>query len=397
MRILIAHEAAAGGGGVESYLAAVMPALLARDHQLAFLCGNSRAQQGPTRLDQVAPSFSVADEGLTAVVERVRAWRPDVCFSHNMRQLEIDERLMSICAVVKMMHGYFGTCIGGQKAHAFPEVHPCARTFGLPCLGLYLPRHCGQLRPASMLRQFSWASRQHRLFRQYSQVVVASAHMAREYHRNGLDENRVTTAPLFATVSTDEPPRTAPSEPAVLFLGRMTRIKGGEVLVRAAAHATRLLDRPVRLIFAGNGPAERRWRDLARRVGVPASFHGWVSGPERVALLRSASLVAVPSLWPEPFGLVGLEAAVHGVPAVAFDVGGIGEWLEDEVNGRIVREPGSPVALGSAIAQMLTGTRPLIQLGEGALRVAARLTPGAHLQILEGVLARAARPAVALA
>lgn len=395
MRILIAHEAPAGGGGVETYLAAIMPALLARGHQLAFLCANSLAQQGPTRLDDVATSISIADEGLAPAIERVRAWRPDVCFSHNMRQLEIEERLMSLCPVVKMMHGYFGTCISGQKAHAFPQVQPCGRTFGLPCLGLYLPRHCGQLRPASMLRQFTWASRQRALLPRYAQLVVASAHMAREYARHG--QAGVTTAPLFAAISSADAPRTAPSDPAVLFLGRMTRIKGGGVLVRAVAHATRLLGKPVRLIFAGNGPAEVRWRELARRMGVPATFHGWVTGTERVRLLRSASLVAVPSLWPEPFGLVGLEAAVHGVPAVAFDVGGIGEWLADEVNGRIVREPGSATALGAAIAQMLTGPLPLARLGEGARRVAATLTLGAHLHIVEGVLARAAAPPAALA
>ena len=62
MRILIAHDAAAGGGGVESYLAAIMPALVARGHEVAFLCVPSRTQQGPTRLDQVEQVFSVAGQ-----------------------------------------------------------------------------------------------------------------------------------------------------------------------------------------------------------------------------------------------------------------------------------------------------------------------------------------------
>lgn len=397
MRILIAHEAPAGGGGVESYLAAIMPALLARGHEVAFLCDKSLAQEGPTRLDGLTPVVSVADSGLSPAMERMRAWRPDVSFCHNMRELEVDERLMSLGPVVKMMHGYFGTCVGGQKAHAFPGVKACSREFGLPCLGIYLPRRCGQLRPALMIEQFRWASRQHRLFDRYAHVVVASGHMAREYARHGLGADRLTAAPLFATAPSTLAPRTPPSEPTVLFLGRMTRLKGGDVLIRAAAHAARLLGKPVRLLFAGNGPAEQPWREMARRLNVAATFHGWVAGDDRTAVLRSASLIAVPSLWPEPFGLVGLEAAVHGVPAVAFDVGGIGEWLHDDVNGRLVGEAGSSTALGSAMAQMLTGTLELARLGQGAIRVASELTLAAHLDSVENVLTRAARSSQALA
>jgi glycosyltransferase involved in cell wall biosynthesis len=390
MRILIAHDAAAGAGGVESYLAALMPALQARGHQLAFVCDGSRSQQGPVRLDYVPTVASITDMGFLRGMEYIRAWQPDACFSHNMRRLAIDESLTSLCPVVKMMHGYFGTCIGGQKAHAFPTVQPCAREFGVACLGMYLPRHCGQLRPASMVSQFAWALRQQRLFGRYAHIVVASAHMACEYARHGVAAERLTSVPLFPTVAPDGSPRGAPSGPTVLFLGRMTSLKGGDVLIRALAHTIRLLRTPVRVLFAGSGPAESSWRALAVQLGVPATFHGWVEGPDRLAILRSASLLAVPSLWPEPFGLVGLEAAAQGVPAVAFDTGGIGEWLQDGVNGRLVRETGSATALGRTLADVLTGSGELARLGEGALRVASGLTLAAHLDVLERVIAGAA-------
>jgi glycosyltransferase involved in cell wall biosynthesis len=248
-----------------------------------------------------------------------------------------------------------------------------------------------------MIEQFRWTSRQQDLFDRYAHIVVASRHMAREYERNGLAAARVTVAPLFATEVSAQVPRVPPAEPTVLFLGRMTRLKGGDILIRAAAHASRLLGGPVRLLFAGNGPSEQPWRELARRLDVAATFHGWVTGNDRTALLRSASLIAVPSLWPEPFGLVGLEGAVHGVPAVGFDVGGIGEWLHDDVNGRLVSAPGSAPAMGSAIGEMLMGTAQLARLGRGALEVASALTSGAHLEIVERVLSRAAERTAALA
>jgi glycosyltransferase involved in cell wall biosynthesis len=397
MRILIAHEAAAGAGGVESYLAALFPVLAARGHQLAFLHHNPRGEQGPTRLAHAGmPAASVSDDGLEGAVSRMRTWRPDVCFSHNMRQLEVEERLASEWPVVKMMHGYFGTCISGQKAHAFPGVVPCRREFGPPCLALYLPRRCGHRNPLRMVEQYGWASRQRALFDRYTQVVVASGHMAAEYARHGIGPDRLTAAPLFSTDGIADSARPLPAHPTVLFAGRMTRIKGGAVLVRAAAMANRRMPVPVRLVFAGEGPERDRWRDLAVRLGVSATFTGWVSGPDRIAVLRGASLVAVPSLWPEPFGLVGLEAAAHGVPAIAFDVGGIRDWLQDDVGGRIVGEIGSARALGRMIAAVCTTPVDLTRLGDGARRAARALTIDVHLEILERVFSRAIaqRPAL---
>lgn len=389
MRILIAHEAAAGGGGVESYLAAVMPALRLRGHQLLFLSAGPQGQDGPTRLDAVAEAVSVADTGLDAAMARAGRWKPDVCFSHNMRPLEVDVRLMDIAPVVKMMHGYFGTCISGLKSHAFPGVCGCSRRFGAACLALYLPRRCGPLRPGVMFDGFAWASRQRRLFPRYAHVVVASRHMAGEYARHGIPPDRLTAAPLFATVAPAAAMRPLPADPTVLFLGRMTNLKGGDVLIRAVARA-RAAGVPVRIDFAGTGPSAGAWQALASALGVPAVFHGWVSGDARIGLLRRATVLAVPSLWPEPFGLVGLEAAAHGVPSVAFDVGGIGDWLKDDVNGRLVREAGSAAALGRALADLLRDDIQVARLGRGALESAAALAPAAHLDVIERLLRRAA-------
>jgi glycosyltransferase involved in cell wall biosynthesis len=393
MRILIVHEALAGGGGVESYLSAVIPALRRRGHAVAFLHQNTESEMGPTRLDfDGVPRASVADEGLDTAVGRMLDWGADVCFSHNLRSLDVEERLLATATVVKMMHGYFGTCISGQKAHAFPRVVPCGREFGAACVALYLPRRCGQLRPMTLVRQHAWASRQNALFDDYAAVVVASDHMANEYRRHGAPA--VTTAPLFSTEPLAREPRPAPDPPVLLFAGRMTHLKGGETLIRAAARANPWLPRPLRLVFAGDGPEQARWRELAATFGVDAAFPGWVTGSARTAAFRSASLVALPSLWPEPFGLVGLEAAAHGVPAVAFDVGGVRQWLRDGFSGLAVSPAGDEEELGRAIADLLNAPGELDRLGAGAWQVASELTIDAHVDILERVFARACQAGV---
>jgi glycosyltransferase involved in cell wall biosynthesis len=388
VRILIAHDAATGGGGVESYLAALIPALITRGDAVAFLHYRPRTESGPTRLQfENVPHFSVEEDGLDAVLQGVAEWRPDVCFSHNMGPLDVDEALLGKWRVVKMMHGFFGTCISSHKAHAFPSVVPCMRAFGASCVALYVPRRCGSLHPVKAFRSFAWNSRQRHVLDRYAAVVVASRYMQDEYARQGLDRARLVMAPLFPTIDKATAPRETPARPTVLFAGRMTDLKGPLVLMEAAGIAGRLMGQPLDVVMAGDGPQRSRVIDAARTWGVRASFPGWVTGEARTSLMRRASIVAVPSLWPEPFGLVGLEAGVHGVPAVAFDVGGISEWLHDGVNGRLVRERGSATAFGRALATTLGDAAAFRKLEQGALLVAARMTLGAHLQKLDAAFA----------
>jgi len=387
LRILVAHEAIDSAGGVESYLSRVIPALTARGHEVAVLYGH-RSRSGPSDFAPPGvPAFGADELGIEGAIDRARAWRPDVCFSHNMRPLEIDRRLLAEWPVVKMMHSYSGTCVSGLKMHAFPSAVPCDRAFGSACLVLYGPRRCGQLRVSSLLGGYRLASEQHALLAEYAALVVASGHMAREFAREGVAGGRLHVIPLFAP----PPSRQTQDGDAVVFIGRMTPLKGVTVLVRAMAVANRRLGRPVPLVLAGEGPDREEARRLAQSLGVAAEFPGWIGPERRAVLLERAALVALPSQWPEPFGLSGLEAAGHGVPAVAFDVGGIREWLRDGVNGRLVPLGRRAQGMGEAIAAVLSEPAERRRLAEGATRVAAELSCDAHLDRLERVLDSARR------
>jgi len=390
MRILLANEARRGGGGVETYLASLVDTLVRRGHDVALLYANPSAEQGPTSVP-ARDAWSVADEGLDRAITAVRAWRPDVCFSHNMRPLDVDDRLTREWPTVKMMHGYFGACLSGQKAFSFPSLVACTRRCDAGCLAYYLPRRCGQRRPDLMLAQYAWAMRQQRLFPRYAGIVVASDHMRREYLRYGIDGNRVHAIALFAAESAS--PSAAAPAIDVLFLGRMTPLKGPSALIRASAVAATMVGRPLSVVLAGEGQSRASLDRLARPFEakrlLAIAYPGWVDGDARAALLARATLIAVPSLWPEPFGLVGLEAAQHGVPAVAFDVGGIRAWLEDGVNGRLVDPSGGAAAFGGAIAALLRDDALRGRLAAGARAAARRLNADAHVTILEHVLAAA--------
>jgi glycosyltransferase involved in cell wall biosynthesis len=191
---------------------------------------------------------------------------------------------------------------------------------------------------------------------------------------------------LFPTNAGDPQPSPVPSDSIVLFMGRMTTLKGGDMLIRATRRAASRLGETISVTMIGDGPARHEWEALARRLGVPSTFTGWMNGTGRWEHVRRASVVALPSLWPEPFGLVGLEAGALGVPAVAVAAGGIGQWLADGVNGVAVPPPADERSFGEALATVLGDRNRLATLRTGAHQVAQRKTVSAHVDRLDEVL-----------
>ena len=93
-------------------------------------------------------------------------------------------------------------------------------------------------------------------------------------------------------------------------------------------------------------------------------------------------MVAIPSLWPEPFGLVGIETLAQGRPVIASATGGIGDWLEDGVGGLLVT-PGDARALAAALDELLADPERQRAMGAaGRARVASRFTAAHHVAAL---------------
>jgi len=392
MRILIVNDGIGDAGGVHVYLDAIVAELAARGYELALAhCTASAADDGPlARL----PRFCLAGSGAGPSAEAIRRWRPDVCYVHSMQDPAAEQRAVGSVPVVKFMHGYDSTCVSGYKTHAFPAAEACTRSFGPACASLFWPRRCGGLSPVTFARDLRRTLAQRRLFGNYAAVIVASDYMRREYVANGIDPSVVHVNPLFTSNEPATKPRPVPAEPTVAFLGRMTPLKGGDLLVRAVHEASARLGCGIKLLMIGDGPARPAWEALARALDVRGAWTGWVTGETRWQLLRSVSVVALPSIWPEPFGLVGLEAGALGVPAVATDVGGIREWLRDGTNGVLVAAPASPETLGEALARVLGDATDLRRLGAAAHRMAAEMTVARHIDRLEPVLCLTARRSV---
>jgi glycosyltransferase involved in cell wall biosynthesis len=101
-----------------------------------------------------------------------------------------------------------------------------------------------------------------------------------------------------------------------------------------------------------------------------------------VAAVDAARIVAVPSLWPEPFGLVGIESQARGRPVAAYAIGGIPEWIGD---AGLAVAPGDEGALAQAMDALLD-ERHWASRSQAALRHARAFTPAAHVARLQPLL-----------
>jgi glycosyltransferase involved in cell wall biosynthesis len=163
-----------------------------------------------------------------------------------------------------------------------------------------------------------------------------------------------------------------PDEPFILFFGDATVDKGAWHL----AEAYRRLDDPPPLVLVGRCYID----ELRDRPGVFPTG-AW---PHRLAIeaLRRSLFTVAPSLWPEPFGLVALEAAAAGKPIVASDIGGLRDIVLDGETGLLVPPEDRPALV--AAMRRLSGDAELRQrLGAAAMERAETFSPGAIIPRFE--------------
>jgi glycosyltransferase involved in cell wall biosynthesis len=376
---------------VEKYLQEILPCLAQRGHQLALLY-EYRFDPGSERVDPPdahIPCLGTEESGFDAGLQFVRDWKPDVVYSQGLESPDLQSALLDEYRTVFYAHNYVGTCASSEKCHAFPTPQPCDRQFGPMCLVLWYPRRCGGLNPVTMGKMYRRSAQRNAQLPKYAAILVASAHMRREYERHGVSPDKIQVAALpnpdqgadFHTAARSG------SLPHLLFLGRLTKLKGAAELLRAIPRAEKQLGRPLRVTIAGDGPERENLQASARRNALQAEFTGWVGGVQKANLMEQADLLVVPSLWPEPFGLVGIEAGAHGLPAVAFDTGGISDWLISGYSGELA--PGNPPTsqgLADAITRALSHPSHYADLCRGAREVASRFTLAAHVSQLETIL-----------
>ena len=298
---------------------------------------------------------------------------PTVIHAHQFNDPEVVEFMQLSAPVVLSAHGYTA-CTSG--VHYFRPGQECTRPHGLGCVPNVALRGCAHTRHVrSWPATYKRTSRAVEALKRADLAVSYSSAVDRHLSVNGVTRRRMI--PLFTTMVPTSGSGHS-TRRRVVFAGRIIAPKGVGILIRAA----RTVD--AEFVICGDGLGWAPMRRLAQRLGVAErmSFTGWLSAEELARELAEASVVAMPSLWPEPFGLVGIEALAAGRPVVASFTGGVGDWLEDGVNGLCVR-PGDPPALARALNELLADpTRQQAMGAAGKRMVAERFSAQHHLTAL---------------
>jgi len=160
-------------------------------------------------------------------------------------------------------------------------------------------------------------------------------------------------------------------EPHILFVGRLVRRKGVDLLL-AAFNQLRAELPSARLDVVGDGPEMPRLLALASKLGLEGAvtFHGALFGRRLWEVYARSSLLVLPSRQSaydvEGFGTVFLEAGMFGIPSIGTKTGGIPEAVLDGVTGKLVR-PENADELHGAIKSLLEDPEELERMGTNAL------------------------------
>jgi glycosyltransferase involved in cell wall biosynthesis len=154
----------------------------------------------------------------------------------------------------------------------------------------------------------------------------------------------------------------------VLFGGRVSPLKGSDALLAALPRIIEHVPNALLLVVGKENEFALYLRDRLAGLGGHVACTGWLSGEELKAAYAASDVVAVPSLYLEPFGMIALEAMAAGKPVVGTCCGALPEIIVDSETGYIV-DPNNTVQLSAAIAALLSSDELAKRMGEaGRLR-----------------------------
>jgi glycosyltransferase involved in cell wall biosynthesis len=381
VKILMVHDIGMPEGGAEILLTREVEALSARGHEVLVLTSDAKE---PTFAHAI---FHVADEtylgkikyylynpdAARTLAKVLTEFKPDIVHLHT-----ITKASPSILRVLRRrhvptvmtLHDYgllyprMGTVLAREAFCGLGDEACCAQHAGLGRYWFERLRTGLHFRARRAIRTF----------------IAPSYFVADVAERQGLTPLEVLPNPGIDA----EAPARKPDEALIVYPGRLEPEKGINELI-ASFELVRQKVPKAKLVLVGGGSL---FEELSQRKLPGVTLTGLIPYAKVETYYQRATVLTVPSLWPEPFGLIGPEAMRFGLPIVASGTGGMTEWaLEDQT--AIIADPRNTQAFADALTQVLQDQKLQSKLSRNSLVKVKDFSLEIHVANLEKIYERA--------
>lgn len=382
MTVLCVHENSAERGGSEVYIRDVSSELeksgiknillFIEDHGYEFGIFFNHEQLPKIRktnliyfLDQLLKDYSI-----------------DLVHMHGLSDIQTIDYFLSRYKVVRTMHEPRMVCPGYSKFWV-SSGKPCTIKFGYHCFYHAYSQKCFRSRkPLSVLKEYRRVEFEVANSKRYAAILTMSEFIRNEAIKGGISADKVICNPPFTYFKLPFSPFEEMGK-RFLFVGRLIEHKGIHYLLSAILPVLqRYTD--ARLYIVGDGPLYHYVMDFIDKNQVRGQIivEKWKSSSEISELMKKSYCILFPSIYPEAFGLVGIEAAMHSKPVIAFNVGGVSTWLKDQFNGFLLNEI-SIFSFSDAIQKMIDNPGLYRKMSKNAWELASSyFTSERHISML---------------
>jgi glycosyltransferase involved in cell wall biosynthesis len=390
MNILHINDKVEIRGGVEVYIEQMMELLPQYDYQSHWL-GIYKEDNHYHIKEYQKTDIAVNQASLTQVVQYIKGYKAKhgihIIHIHSLSNPSLIEALFEVSPVVRSMHEPRIVCPGQGKFWRKSE-RICDKPFGKHCIYHAFKEGCCNRHPKRLLAAIqNVAFETTRGKANYKAIIAMSYYMMQEAKNAGYKDSQLFLNPLFTPHINDDELIDTSDAPIkrILFVGRLSKTKGVHYLIDAAKKLL-INCKQIRVDIVGRGHHEAYFKSLVpRELSDYFVFHGWKNREEVHQLVSNAYIVMFPSIYPEAFGISGIEAMMRGKPVVGFDVGGVTTWLKDGKTGFAVPVKDSQ-ALADKIDLLLTDKKIYQEQSKNARVTALKeFSPNVHLNKLKNI------------
>ncbi len=187
----------------------------------------------------------------------------------------------------------------------------------------------------------------------YCHLIAISAYMQTLLQQHGFTS---TVIPNAINVESFKQKKLKNKILKIIYLGSLIKAKGPYILLQAMQGPSCQVE------LYGNGPLRDELQDMITKNNLSATIHSPVPKEKVPEIYASADIVVFPSIWPEPFGRIAIEAMAAGKPVIGSAIGGIKETINEQ-NGILV-PPGDVEQLRSALQLLISNNELREKLGK---------------------------------